>query len=148
LCIEAYLDWKAELNEHENEIWEVGRVMTEDRCLLGQARVIWGFLNLAKSLLVLNLLLFILEISKTYISFICIKVFSLSPQSFHFGYFAPIYFASSLMTSTYLFFKSFLYNISYIELFELWMPFLFINSIKVTNYGSECWMLITNYIYL
>ena len=39
-CIEAYLDWKTELNGHGNEIGEVKRVMTQDWGLSGQAKVI------------------------------------------------------------------------------------------------------------
>ena len=29
LCIEAYLGLKTEISAHENEIWEVGTVMTQ-----------------------------------------------------------------------------------------------------------------------
>ena len=76
-CVELYLDWKTELNGHGNEIGEVKRLMTH-------AMVIWAFLSLTTPLLALNPLLFISETSKTHISFISIKVFSLLPQLFHF----------------------------------------------------------------
>jgi len=71
------LGWKTELNGHGNEIREVKRLMT-------QVKVVSAILNLTTTLLVLNLPLFILETSKTYISFISIKAFSLSAQLFHF----------------------------------------------------------------
>ena len=93
----SLLGLKTKLNEHENEIWKVSRVMTQNLCPLNQASIICDFTNLTTPLLTLSLLLSILEalhfllsiseISKTYIPFISIKIFLLSPQSFQFGLF-------------------------------------------------------------
>jgi len=74
-----------------------GQSNDSNQCLLDSVGVIWAFMNLTTPLQTLNLVLFISEalhfllsiseISETHISFISIKIFSLSAQSFWFGLF-------------------------------------------------------------
>ena len=117
-------------------------VLCEERnqYLTDQTEVIWAFMNLITPLMALNLLwsslksllsiskalhfpLPISEISETYISFMSIKVFSLSPQSFRFGLFCFSLLYFDFNNPNWLFFKSFCCNLSYIELLELWKHF-------------------------
>jgi len=50
----THLGWKIELNGQVNEIREVGRVMTPEKCLSGQARVIKAIRNLTITFPTLN----------------------------------------------------------------------------------------------
>ena len=52
--IKTQLGWKTDLNGHVNEIGEVGRVMTEEQCLLYQVSEIKPILNPITPLLSLN----------------------------------------------------------------------------------------------
>jgi len=40
----SFLGLKTELNKYENEIWEVSRVITQNRCHLDQVRVLYELL--------------------------------------------------------------------------------------------------------
>jgi len=54
IVLETILGCKTKLNGQVNEIGEVGRIMTQEQCLLGQANVIKAIPNLTAPLLALN----------------------------------------------------------------------------------------------
>ena len=54
IMIKVQLGWKTNLDGHVNEIGEVGRIMTQEQCLLGQVGVIKVIPNPITPLLALN----------------------------------------------------------------------------------------------
>jgi len=125
----SLLGLKTKLSEHENEIWEVSRVLTQNQYPSNQAGVIWAFMNLYTSPDIKPSIIHFRSIMSSITHFENIKkpIFCLFQwKSFHYQlnhsnviYLVSICSISSSITLTDLFFRLSWFNLPYIESLEV-----------------------------